>query len=131
MIFSKTEWRSGPLPRVTSPPNSTSRRFTFNWPFSYISFSSFTFPGAPYRIFIPHLPRFPCHFYLVIEQQQQYKHTQLSRICSLQKYISIPNFIKLNQIWIVIILFWLTSHPTEFRLVLNKSEKCNYNPNLF
>ena len=25
---------------------------TFSWPFSYISFLSSTFPGAPYRIFL-------------------------------------------------------------------------------
>ena len=37
--------------------------------FSYISFSLFTFPGAPYRTFLPWLPRLPCYFYLVIEQQ--------------------------------------------------------------
>ena len=30
------------------------------------SFSSFTFPGAPYRIFLPFLPWLPCHFYLVV-----------------------------------------------------------------
>ena len=34
--------------------------------FSYISFSSFTFPGAPYWILLVYLPRLPYHFYLVI-----------------------------------------------------------------
>ena len=46
-------------------------RLTFSWPFSYISFSSFTSPGAPYRIFHLFLPRLPCHFYLVVIRQQQ------------------------------------------------------------
>ena len=56
------------LTRVTSPPNSTigGSRLIFSVPFSYISFSSFTFPGAPYRIFLPFLPWLTCHFYLVI-----------------------------------------------------------------
>ena len=30
----------------------------------YISFSSFTFPGAPYWISLLYRPKFPCHFYL-------------------------------------------------------------------
>ena len=34
--------------------------------FSCISFSSFTFPGALYRIFLLFLPWLPCHFYLVV-----------------------------------------------------------------
>ena len=33
---------------------------------SLISFSSFTFPGAPYRIFLLFLPWIPCHFHLVV-----------------------------------------------------------------
>ena len=41
--------------------------FTVLSPFypSLISFSSFTFPDAPNRIFLLSLPRLPCHFYLV------------------------------------------------------------------
>ena len=47
-------------------------RLTFSWPFSYIYFSSFTFPGTPYRISFLFFCWLPCHFYLaVIEQQQQ------------------------------------------------------------
>ena len=33
---------------------------------SVISFSSFTFPGAPYQIFLLFHPWLPCHFYLVV-----------------------------------------------------------------
>ena len=40
-------------------------RIIFSVPFSYISFSSFTFPGALYRISVLFLPWLPCHFYLV------------------------------------------------------------------
>ena len=40
------------------------------------------------------------------------------------------NLIQLNLLWIVIILFRLIWHQREFRLVLNQSEKCNYNPDL-
>ena len=39
------------------------------YPFLLISFSSF-FPGAPYRISHPYLPWLPCHFYLVVIEQQ-------------------------------------------------------------
>ena len=39
-------------------------------PFSYIFFSSFTFPDAPYRIFLLFLPWIPCYFYLVVIEQQ-------------------------------------------------------------
>ena len=47
---------------------------------SLISFSSLTFPGAPYRIFLLFLAWLPCHFYLdVIEQQQQiYEHGKVA-----------------------------------------------------
>ena len=45
-------------------------RLMFSSLFSYISFWSFTFSGSPYRIFLICLLRLPCHFYLVIEQQQ-------------------------------------------------------------
>ena len=45
-------------------------RLTFFWPFSYIPLSSFTFPGAPNRIFLQFLPWLPCHFYLVFIEQQ-------------------------------------------------------------
>ena len=37
------------------------------------------------------------------------------------------NFVKSNQIWIVITLFQLIWHQTEFRSVSNQSEKSNYN----
>ena len=61
------------LTRVTSPPISTTGdfRLIFSVPFSYIFFSSFTFTGAPYRIFLLFLPWFPCHSYLVVIKQQQ------------------------------------------------------------
>ena len=61
------------LTRVTSRPNSNTDgfRLTFSVSFSYISFSSFTFPGAPYRIFLLFFPWLPCHFYLLIIKQQQ------------------------------------------------------------
>ena len=39
--------------------------------FSYISSSSFTFPGAPYRIFLLFPPWLPCHLYPVVLEQQQ------------------------------------------------------------
>ena len=38
---------------------------------SLISFSSTTFPGTPYRIFLRFLPWLPCHFYLVVIEQKQ------------------------------------------------------------
>ena len=37
---------------------------------SLISFSSFTFPGAPYRIFLPFLLWLPCYFYLIVVTEQ-------------------------------------------------------------
>ena len=54
-----------------------SSRLTFSWPFYYISFSSFTFPGTPYRIFLLYLPSLPCHFYLVVIEQRQHTFTFL------------------------------------------------------
>ena len=43
--------------------------------FSYISFLSFTFPGASHRRFPLLLPWLHCHFYLVVNKQQQLKVT--------------------------------------------------------
>ena len=43
---------------------------------SLISFSSFTFPGAPYRIFLLFLPWLPCQFYLVVIEQHQLLKSQ-------------------------------------------------------
>ena len=62
----------GNLTRVTSPPNSNTdgSRLTFSVSFSYISFSYFTFPSAPYRILLLFLPWLPCHFYLAVIEQQ-------------------------------------------------------------
>ena len=82
------------LKRQASPLNSTPKRFprffyisfsSFTSPgapyritqlqddsrltFSYISFLSFTFPDAPYRIFHQFLPWLPCYFYLVVIEQ--------------------------------------------------------------
>ena len=45
----------------TLPPNSTPGRFP-----SYLLFSSCTFPGTPYRIFLRFLPWLPCHFDVVV-----------------------------------------------------------------
>ena len=58
-MHSKT-WRIKPCIKV--------RRFRLA--FSYISFSSFIFPVAPYRIFRLFHPWLLCHFYLVIIKQQ-------------------------------------------------------------
>ena len=41
-------------------------------PFSHISFLSFTFPGAPYWIFLLFIPWLSCHFYLIVIEQQQH-----------------------------------------------------------
>ena len=66
--------------------------------FNYISF--FTFPSAPYRIFFLLLPWLPCHFYLVvIEQQQEGLHSL--------KWISIFFPIELNMIVVTIFLLIL------------------------
>ena len=56
------------LTKVTSPTNSITGGpvISSTYP-SLISFSSFTFPGIPYRIFLRWLP---CHFYLVVIEQQ-------------------------------------------------------------
>ena len=51
------------------PPKLTPRRFPSHLLLDFLS--SFTFPGTPYRIFLPYLPRFPCHFYLVVIEQNQ------------------------------------------------------------
>jgi len=42
--------------------------------FSYISFFIFYLPDAPYRIFLLFLPWLPCHFYLVVIEQQRQKY---------------------------------------------------------
>ena len=43
---------------------------------------------------------------------------------------SFLNLVKSNEIWIVITLFQWIKRQTEFNLVLNLSETCNYNLNL-
>ena len=45
-------------------------RLIFPWPFTYISYSSFAFPGSPCRSFFLNLLRLPCQFYLVVIEQQ-------------------------------------------------------------
>ena len=40
------------------------------------------------------------------------------------------NLASLNHIWTVIALFLFIWHQTEFRIMPNISEKCNYNSNL-
>ena len=76
------------LTRVISPPNSNTggTRLIISVPFSYISFSSFTFPAAPYWIFLLLLPWFHCHFYLVIEQQLYLVTRFLPKICDLVSF---------------------------------------------
>ena len=59
------------VPVATSLDSHDGSRITFYKSFSYISFPSFTFLGASYWIFILCLPRFPCHFYLVVIEQHQ------------------------------------------------------------
>ena len=53
----------------------------------------------------------------------------LSNLIRTEKTILNP--VKSNQIWIVITLFRLIWNRTDFCLVLNHSEKCNYISNLF
>jgi len=106
---------------VTSPPNSTPRRFPsyqFSWPYSYIFFSSFTFPGARYWICLLFLPRLPCHFYLVVIEQQQHAgiffRTQRNRFRIL---------VKMNEISLCSqFSFWLIYNQTEFFVLLQKSK---------
>ena len=50
-------------------------RFTFSWPFSYISFSYFTFPGSLYQIFLQYLIGLPCHFILSPNNITQTEYT--------------------------------------------------------
>ena len=65
--------RNLPMSWVTIKGHLTSKlnfvqhsfRFTFSWPFSYISFSSFTFPRSQYRILFLYLLMLPCRFFLV------------------------------------------------------------------
>ena len=60
------------LTRVTSPPTQLQADPVLSSLYLYfISFSSFTFPDVPYRIFFLYLPRLPCHFYIVVIEQQQ------------------------------------------------------------
>ena len=46
-------------------------------------------------------------------------------VCILKLFLL--NLLKSIKIWIVIKLFRLIQQQTEFRLVKNQSEKCNYN----
>ena len=67
-------------------------------PFSYISFSSSTFLGAPYRIFRPFLPWFSCHFYFMVIEQQYWVKKFVE-----QTSLEFPNlnheFLRKTQIW--------------------------------
>ena len=40
------------------------------------------------------------------------------------------DIVHIDQIWVVIIVFRIIRHQTEFRLVPNKSEECNCKANL-
>ena len=63
--------------QIQAVPVLSSQHPFLNW------FSSFTFPGASYRIFFLFLPQFPCHFYLVIEQLSKngVHLTNVLRVC--------------------------------------------------
>ena len=54
---------------------------------SFIYFLSFTFPGAPYWIFFHFLP---CHFYLVVIEQQQRQQVKPSHVAYLNSMFSEP-----------------------------------------
>ena len=55
---------------------------------SLISFSYFTFPGAPYRIFPLFLPWLPCHIYLVVIE---HKHPAAGRFLIFSFIVSIQD----------------------------------------
>ena len=65
----------------------------FSSPLSYISFSSFTFRGSPYWIFLLYLLRLPCHFYPVVIEQQQHKQS------SERKYARSLNGKRYDPMW--------------------------------
>ena len=70
--------RANHLTRVTSPQIQAVSVLSSLYP-SLIFFSSFTFAGAPYRIFLLFLIWLPCHFYLIAITT-----TTWSRVFSLQ-----------------------------------------------
>ena len=84
--------------------------------FSYIFFSSFTFPGTPYRIFLLFLPWFFCHFYLVVIEQQQ----QLMWLVHTKKSCLIKA--KSNYIY----HFLIDLKPNGITFVQNQSETGKY-----
>ena len=53
---------------------------SFSPPFFYTSFSSFKFPGAPYRIFLLYLLRLLWHFYLVGKVNKEHIYAQLQNL---------------------------------------------------
>ena len=118
LFFSNWLWPLGVSTSQRSPHLQTQlhdgSRLTFCWPFSYISFSSFTFPGASYRIFLLFLPWLPCHFYFVgIEQQQHILEFSFTFILILKPssiFIRIRSFLKFNLLLYLLIvsLFFLT-----------------------
>ena len=67
------------------------------------------------------------------EWSVMYDNFGIIKLCSTSAFARnlFLNSVKLNQIWIVITLCndWFV-HQKELHLVLDQSEKCNYNPNL-
>ena len=64
-------------------------------------FSSFTFPGAPYRIFFPFVPRFPCHFYHVVIEQTKtngfpFQFHNILLIWIMQKYTFVYVYLNIS-----------------------------------
>ena len=55
---------------------------------------------------------------------------QVKRVLTSHTEKSFLNHVKSNQICIVITFLRSIWHQTEFRLVLNQSEKCNHNTHL-
>ena len=67
---------------------------------------------------------------MVVEYYLQFHSIRPEKCTHLHTEKSFRNLVNPNHILIVITLFRWIQHQSEFRLVLNLSEKCNYNPNL-
>ena len=107
-------------------------RLAFSWPFSYIFFSSFTFPGSHCLNFLLHLTRL--YFY----QRKTCIPVRYAPLCGMgvgeaatyapiytEKFFR--NIVK--SIWnqILIFVFGLIWNQTDVHLVPNQSENGNYN----
>ena len=64
-----------------------------------------------------------------VQEKLTPKNDTLNYLCNFSEKI-ILNLVSSNQSRIVITLHRLIYHLTEFNLLINLSEKCNYNPNL-